>query len=144
MAVREAFVYPRGASPYWRPLVDLYFFAMYESFPLNATVYHMATLTIHVAPGMLLGLLALRLTKSGMIVALASGLFVISLTYSAMIPWANGITAALSGLFSVVMALVFRRWLEGGSAAPEDLGFLLAASLRASSAQGPPVGKLCY
>ncbi len=115
VAVKEAFAYPRGASPYWRPLVDLYFFTMYEVFSLNATVYHVATLAIHVAAGMLLGLLALRLTKSGMIAALASGLFVISPTYSTMIPWATGVTAALSGLFSVIMALVFLRWLEGGS-----------------------------
>ena len=115
VAFKEAFTYPRGASPFWRPLVDLYFFTMYELFPLNATMYHIATLAIHVATGTLLGLLALRLTKSVMIAALASGLFVISPTYSTMIPWATGVTAALSGLFSVIMALVFLRWLDGGS-----------------------------
>ena len=129
VAVREAFAYPRGASPYWRPLVDLYFFAMYNVFSLNATVYHVATLTIHVVAGMLLGLLALRLTKSGMIATLASGLFVISPTYSGMIPWATGVTAAMSGLFSVILALVFLRWLEGGG-----LRWLIFAALALAGA----------
>ncbi len=109
---REAFAFPRGASPYWRPLIDLYFYGMYETFGLNATAYHVATLGVHVATAALLGFFALRLTRSLMVAALASGLYVISPTYSTMIPWASGIGAAFSGFFAVGMALLFLQWLE--------------------------------
>lgn len=113
-AFGDAFTYPRGATPYWRPLIDLYFYGMYETFALNATAYHVATLGVHVATAVLLGFFALRLTRSAMIAALASGLFVISPTYGTMIPWASGMTAALSGFFAMAMALLFLHWLEEG------------------------------
>ncbi|MEX0786987.1 MAG: hypothetical protein WD939_10145 [Dehalococcoidia bacterium] len=112
-AVKEAFEYPRGASPYWRPLVDLYFYGMYRAFGLSGTPFHVVTLAFHTGAGILLGLLAFRLTRSELTGMLAAGLFVVSPTYSAMVPWATGITAAMSGFFSVAMALCFLEWLRG-------------------------------
>lgn len=113
-AVREAFAYPRGAGPYWRPFVDIYFFVTYRAFGLEGTPYHVLTLVFHIGAASLLGLLAFRLTRSEPLGALAAGLFAISPTYSAMVPWATGITAAMSGFFSVAMALCFLEYLRKG------------------------------
>ena len=112
--VKESFTFPRGATPYWRPLVDLYFFGMYRTVGLNATAFHIGTLVLHTASAAVLGLLAFRITKSRVTAALAAAMFVISPTYSTMVPWASGVTATLSGFFSIITVYLFVQWLQDG------------------------------
>jgi len=113
-SAKEALEFPRGATPYWRPLVDFYFFAMYRTAGENATAYHVATLVLHTASAALLGLLAFRITSSRITAALAAALFVISPTYSTMVPWASGVTATLSGFFAIATVYLYVQWLLGG------------------------------
>ncbi len=113
-SAKEAFTFPRGATPYWRPLVDFYFFGMYRTVGTNATAYHVATLVLHIGSGVLLGLLAFRVTSSRITATLAAAMFVISPTYSTMVPWASGVTATLSGFFSIAAVYLYVQWLLGG------------------------------
>ena len=111
-SLADAFTYPRGATPYWRPLIDLHFFSMYRLFGMDGSAYHVANVLIHSSTAALLGLLTLRLTRSGVTAALAGSLFVISPTYATMVPWASGATALYAGLFSVVTVLLFIDYLQ--------------------------------
>lgn len=124
-AFADALTYPRGATPYWRPLIDLHFFSMYRLFGLDGTAYHVVNVLIHSATAALLGLLTLRLTRSGVTAALAGSLFVISPTYATMVPWASGATALYAGLFSVLTVLLFIDYLQRDRA----YGSVLLASL---------------
>lgn len=116
-SVKEAFTFPRGATPYWRPLVDLYFFSMYRVVGLRASAYHIANLVLHISNGVLLGFLLLRLSRSVFASCLAAALFVVSPTYVAMVPWASGVTALLSGVFAMLTLLLFVKALQ------EDRGY---------------------
>ena len=111
-SLTDAFTYPRGATPYWRPLIDLHFFSMYRLFGMDGTAYHVLNVLIHSGTAALLGLLTLRLTRSGVTATLAASLFAISPTYATMVPWASGATALYAGLFSVVTVLLFIDYLQ--------------------------------
>lgn len=111
-AFADAFTYPRGATPYWRPLIDLHFFSMYRLFGLDGTAYHVVNVLIHSATAAVLGLLTFRLTRSGVTAALAGGLFAISPTFGTMVPWASGATALYAGLFSVITVLLIIDYLQ--------------------------------
>lgn len=106
-AIRDAFAFPRGATPYWRPLIDLHFFSMYRLFGADGTPFHVANVLIHSASAAILGLLALRLTRSSLTAALTAGLFAISPTFATMVPWASGATALYAGLFSVIAVVLY-------------------------------------
>lgn len=111
-SVVDAFAFPRGATPYWRPLIDFHFLGMYHVFGLNGTAYHVTNLLLHASSAALLGFLALQLTRSGVVAALTAGLYVISPTYAAMVPWASGATALYAALFGVTTVLMFVYWLR--------------------------------
>ena len=111
-ALKEAFAFPRGATPYWRPLVDLYFFAMYRVFGLNAGAYHVANLVLHLIAGATLGRLVWRLTRSVFAGGVASALFTVAPTYSAMVSWVSGVTAILSSVFALLALLTMVKGLQ--------------------------------
>ncbi len=46
--------------PYWRPLVDFYFFAMYRLFGTDALPYHLVNAVLHGATASLTALLVRR------------------------------------------------------------------------------------
>ena len=111
-AVRDAFELPDGPTPYFRPLVDAYFFCMYRTVGTNALAYQVANLTLFAATGAVLGLVTLRLTRSVMIAGLAGVLFVVSPSYGPLIAWPSGATAIISAFFSMATLLFFIAWLQ--------------------------------
>jgi hypothetical protein len=112
-ALRDAFTLPDGPTPYFRPLVDFYFFCMYRVVGTNALAYQVANLTLFSATGALLGLLALRLTRSAVTAGIAGALFVVSPSYGSLVAWPSGATAIISAFFSMTALLLFVAWLQG-------------------------------
>lgn len=145
---RDALTLPNGPTPYFRPLVDFYFFCMYRLASTNALGYQIANLALFVATGSLLGLLAMRLTRSTVAAALAGALFVVSPSYGALIAWPSGATALLSGFFAMATLLLFVVWLQDERRPPWLLAISVASFAAALLAKEeasslPPVLLLC-
>ena len=75
--VRRAFTFPTDTpferpTPFWRPLIDLYFIAGWRVFGEHATAWHVSNLVLNAANASLLAAFSWRLTKSALVSALAA------------------------------------------------------------------------
>lgn len=110
--IRGAFEFPRGPTPYWRPLIDGYFFAMYRVFGLEATAYHVANLLVHGANAALTALIVRRLVRSWLAGTLAGLFFAVTPAYGTTVVWASAATelhATLLGLSSILLFLFWQQ-----------------------------------
>ncbi|MEX2159305.1 MAG: hypothetical protein WEB04_07885 [Dehalococcoidia bacterium] len=101
----RAFTFTRGepfdeASPFWRPLIDIYFYA-FKPFGLHAQPFHAVNIGLHGAVGALAVLLMWRLTKSSIVAAAIGLLFVVAPTYDFAVSW----VAQVSELFGYALML---------------------------------------
>ena len=114
--LRDAFTLPGGSTPYWRPLADFYFFAMYRLFFLNALPYHAANVVLHGATATATVLLIRQMTRSLLAGALAGTLFAVAPAYGEGVIWISTVGTSMAALFSVITMVLFLRYIdeEGG------------------------------
>jgi hypothetical protein len=103
---------PRGPTPFWRPLIDVYFFCMYRAFSLNGTAYHVVSLLVHgaVAAGTIL--FVWRVSRSLATGLLAGMLFAVTPAYGIAVTWVSSITELMSTLLSVATVLLYLKYLD--------------------------------
>ena len=103
---------PRGPTPYWRPLTDIYFFCMYRVFSLHTAPYHVANLLIHgtVAAGTVL--FVRRLSRSLVTGLLAGVLFAVSPAYGIAVSWVSSVTELMSTLLALATVLLYLKFLD--------------------------------
>jgi hypothetical protein len=99
--------------PYWRPLVDFYFFAMYRLFGTDALPYHLVNVVLHGATATLTVLLIRRVTRSLSAGVLAGVLFAVAPAYGEAVVWISTAGPAMATLFSVTTIVLFLRYIEG-------------------------------
>lgn len=110
--LQGAFEFPRGDTPYWRPMVDLYFFGMWRVFSLNATAYHGLNLILHAAIALMLLGSVWRVTRSAATGALAAVLFAVTPSYSTAVVWVSNVTSLLASGFFLATTLLFLLYRE--------------------------------
>jgi len=121
--VRDAFASPdptpfQRPTPFWRPLVDIYFVVGWRLFGDHTTGWHLANLVLHSLNASLLAFLSWRLTRSAAVGIAAAVLFLLLPTYEFAVTWISSVTELLGGFFymlGLVLYLTFlrssgRRW----------------------------------
>ena len=144
---RRAFSFPTASyfdpqTPFWRPLIDAYFYFGWRVFGLNALPYHIVNVALHVAIATLTAVLVWQLSSSKRAGCLAGLLFAVLPTYNYAVTWISSATELFGGFFYVLTLVLFaaylrgsgpRRWLYGAS-----LATLLLALLSKESAVTVP------
>ena len=118
--------FPRRPTPYWRPLIDFYFFSMYRVFQLDAGAYHTANLLLHGTVGALVVLLVHRVTRSLLTGLVAAVIFVIAPTYWTSVVWVSNATTLIAAAFAL-SAIVLYLWYVDVGERPILLGLGAAA-----------------
>lgn len=130
---RRAFSFPAGTAferptPFWRPLVDAYFFAAWRSYGLDPLPYHVTNVVLHAAVGALLAVLVWQMTSSRMVAPAAGLLFVILPTYDFAVTWISSVTELLGALLYVLTLVLYAAYLRGGGGRVGCTGRLLPPS----------------
>ena len=114
---RDAFVstpvtpfdYP---TPFWRPVIDLYFFVMWRSFGLNPLPYHVASVAIHAANGLLIAVLVWQFTSKRVASLLAGAFFLTLPTYDFAVSWISSVTELLAVFFYLLTMVLYVAYLK--------------------------------
>ena len=114
-SIKSAFEFPRGPTPYWRPLADFYFFSMYRLFSLDAFPYHLANLVLHAATAAATVMLIRRVTRSLAAGILAGLLFAVAPAYGTGVVWISTVGSLMAALLSVTTLVLFLRFWEGAA-----------------------------
>ncbi len=134
--VRRAFTFPSATpfqrpTPFWRPLVDLYFIAGWRVFGEHATVWHVSNLVLHAANASLLAALSWRLTRSALVSVLAAALFAILPTYGFAVTWISSVTELLAAFYFLLALVLYTTFLQSARRPLFAYGGALAALLLA-------------
>ncbi len=115
--VRRAFTFPAATpfqrpTPFWRPLIDLYFIAGWRVFGEHAAAWHVSNLVLHAANAALLAALSWRLTKSALVSVAAAALFAILPTYGFAVTWISSVTELLAAFFFLLALVLYATFLQ--------------------------------
>ena len=132
--VWRAVTFPHGEpfdleTPFWRPLVDAYFFAWWHLFGLDPLPYHLANVALHAAVAVLTAVLVWQLTGVRLTGLLAGFLFVVAPTHDYTVTWISDITELLAAFWYLVTLVAYSAFLRGGGRLP----WLYAAALTATA-----------
>lgn len=145
---RDAVGFPEATAysvptPFWRPLIDAYFFLSWRLFGLNPVPYHLSGVAFHAANAMLLAVLVRQVSGSRITALLTGLLWAILPAYDYAVVWiseATELVATLWYLLTLVLFVAFLRsdrgrwWLYLGA-----LGSMLLALLAKQSSITIPV-----
>jgi hypothetical protein len=140
--LRRAFTFPEAepfdeVTLFWRPSVDLYFYAM-RPFGLHAQPYHAVNLLLHGGVGALGTVFAYRLTKSAFGAAAIGLLFVVAPTSDFAVTWIAEVSELLSAVLIVGALLSYHEFLTAEKHRRGLVGltvlFVMAAFLTKESA----------
>ena len=125
-------------TPFWRPLIDLYFLVMQRLWGERALPYHLVNLILHVGVATLL-LVVLRQCGRSWPVALSGAvLFAVSPAYTFTVSWISAVTEVAAALLSLLTLLLFLR-AGRRATAPALLTFALALTAKESAVMTLPV-----
>jgi hypothetical protein len=101
----------------YRPLCVVAFRGLFQVFGLHAWAYHLFGLTLHLASGVLLWLIAVKITRRPMVAHLATLIFLLHPSYAlAVVFIANNLAAAVISTFAFLSSLwLFLLYLDGGT-----------------------------
>jgi len=116
-----AFSFPEGSlfdapTPFWRPLIDVYFYVAWRVFGDDPLPYHLVNLSLHVVVAAGTGLVAYQLSRSRVVGAAGSLVFIALPSYDFAVTWISSITEVLgAALFVLALTsfLGFRRAKDG-------------------------------
>ncbi|MGD9891553.1 MAG: hypothetical protein AB7U18_09705, partial [Dehalococcoidia bacterium] len=116
--VRDATGFPEATAytvptPFWRPLIDAYFFLTWRLFGLNPMPYHLAAIGIHAANALLLVLLVRRLTGSRLVSFLIGFLWAIQPAYDYAVVWISEATELIATFWYLLTLVLFVAYLHG-------------------------------
>jgi len=146
-ALRRAVTFPTRIpldvpTPFWRPLLDVYFLLAWRLFGLDALPYHLVNLTVHALNGVLLALLVVRLGGRRATAWIAGALFSVWPAYDFAVVWISDLTDLLGLFWYLGTLLCFteaqrrpaarRRWYAGALAC-----FVLGLGTKESSVTVP-------
>jgi hypothetical protein len=108
--LRGAFSFPTGSAvdvptPFWRPLVDVYFFAAWRLFGDEPWPYHAVNVALHAGVALLLAVLVRQLSSSWGAGIAAGLVFVVLPAYQYAVVWISSVTE-LFGAFFYLLTLV--------------------------------------
>ena len=144
---KDAFSFPLGTlfdapTPFWRPLVDTYFFVAWRTWEDNPVPYHAVNLGLHLVTAALVGVLAKELTKTNLIAAAVAVLFLVFPAYDFAVTWISSVTELLATTFYMLTLVLFLRHQQTGRPILFALAlasFLLALLSKESSVTAPLV-----
>jgi Flp pilus assembly protein TadD len=110
-------------TQYYRPVLGLSFLVDYQLFGLSPAGFHLTSILIHAAVGVLLYLLAARLLGDSLAALFAALLFVVHPVHTEAVTYVSGRSDPLAALFTLAAVLWF---LEPGRFALSLGAFLLA------------------
>ena len=117
-------------TPFWRPLVDIYFFLAWRLFGLEPLPYRLINVALHGVLGVLTALLTRQLLRSWCAGLVAGGLFVLSPTYDFAVAWISDITEVLGACWYLLAVTCYAGYLQRHvRARPLYLGALGALAL---------------
>jgi hypothetical protein len=125
---RRAITFPHAEpfdleTPFWRPLVDAYFFAWWHLFGLNPLPYHAANVALHAVAGLLVATLVWQTIGARVPGLLAGSLFVVMPTHD------YAVTELLGAVWYLTALVAYAAFLRGGGRSP----WLYAAALGAAA-----------
>jgi len=100
-------------TPFWRPLVDTYFFAWWRAFHLHPLPYHITNVALHGANAALVVVLAWQISHSRLTGLLAGLLFAVLPTYDFAVTWISSVTELLGVLFYLLTLVLYAAYLSG-------------------------------
>jgi hypothetical protein len=110
---------PAGATeiytPFWRPLIDVYFFTAWRLFGLDPLPYRVINVALHGVAGVLTALLARQVLHSWRAGLMAGGLFVLLPTYDFAVAWISDITELLGACWYLLALTSYVGFLRGGA-----------------------------
>jgi len=117
---RRAFTFPPAGyfepqTPFWRPLIDVYFYAAWRVFGEEPVAYHVVNVVLHGAIATLLATLVWQLTSSWLKGFLAALLFAVLPTYDIAVTWISSATELFAAFFYLLMLVLFGASLRGGA-----------------------------
>ncbi len=102
--------------PYlYRPLFVLSFRGLYEVFGLHAWAYHLFGLALHLASGVLLWQIAVKITRRPMVGHLATLIFLLHPTYAVAVVFVTNNVVVIGTFAYLSSMLLFLLYLEGGA-----------------------------
>ena len=109
---RDAFSFPTGTlfdapTPFWRPLVDTYFYVTWRIFGDEPLPYHLLNLAIHVAVAGLTGLLARTLMKSALVGVATALVFLTLPAYDFAVTWISSVTELLAAMLYMLAVVLY-------------------------------------
>jgi hypothetical protein len=101
----------------YRPLCVVSFRGLFQVFGLHAWAYHLFGLSLHLASGVLLWLIAVKITRRPMVGHLAALIFLLHPNYVVAVAFiANNLAAAVISTFAGLSSLwLFLLYLDGGT-----------------------------
>jgi len=99
----------------FRPLFVLSFRGLYEMFGLHAWAYHLFGLTLHLASGVLLWQIAVKITRRPMVAHLATLIFLLHPTYAVAVVFVTNNVVVIGTFAYLSSLLLFLLFLEGGA-----------------------------
>lgn len=94
---------------FYRPVVELYFWAALSLFGGSAALFHLANVAIHAANGVLLFLIVRRITANDRIAFYAALVFVVLPGHVEAVAWVSGVSESLSTLCGCAALYAFLR-----------------------------------
>ncbi len=116
---KRAFSFPTGsqfdpATPFWRPLVNSYFYAAWRMFGTDPFPYHVLNLLIHSANAVLVGIVVRSIARSAPAALCAAVLFVVLPTYDYAVTWISSVTELLGTFFFLLTLVLYAHHLQQG------------------------------
>ncbi len=111
---RKAFSFPAQTpfeqrTPFWRPLVDTYFYAGWRVFGLEPAGWHVMNVLLHSANATLATVLTWKLTRSRATAIIAGALFVVLPTYEIAVSWISSATELYATLFYLLTLVLYHQ-----------------------------------
>ena len=125
-----------GRSHFYRPIIELYFWIATPLFGGSPRLFHLASVALHAANGILLFVLARALSSSDRFAVTAAILFVVLPGYVDAVAWVGALAepvGAFFGVSSMLALLAYRRSGRGRYLALSVAGFVLALLTHESS-----------
>lgn len=99
-------------TPFWRPLIDAYFFVAWRLFGMNPAPYHIVNVAVHTANAVLLAVLVRQLTRSQGAAFLTALLWVILPVYDYAVVWISEATELLATFWYLLSLVLFVAFLR--------------------------------
>jgi hypothetical protein len=117
---RDAFGFPAATSfsvptPFWRPLIDGYFFVAWRLFGLNPLPYHMTNVAVHAANAVLLALLVRRIAGSRLVALVTALIWLVLPAYDYTVVWISEATELLATFWYLSTLVLFTVYLQAKS-----------------------------